>query len=103
MLTCRESSKRCLVSMLIGLVPIVAIGCGEDDGIGQRYPVSGKVTYKGEPVAKGTVGFVPMDSGGRVANGDLQPDGSYTLTTHTPRDGALPGKYRVSVSAVEID
>jgi hypothetical protein len=78
-------------------------GCGEDDGIGRRYPVSGKVTYKGEPVTKGTVGFVPMDSSGRAANGEIQSDGSYTLTTHAPRDGALPGKYRVSVSAVEVD
>src|SRR4051812_47562957 len=75
-------------------------GCGADDGIGQRYSVRGKVTYKGEPVTKGTVGFVPMDSSGRAAIGEIQPDGSYTLTTLIPLDGALPGKYRVSVSAV---
>jgi hypothetical protein len=79
-------------------------GCSSDDGIGTRYPVNGKVTLKGEPVAKGTVTFTPTDQGGgRTATGDLQSDGSYTLTTATPRDGALPGKYRIAISAVEID
>src|SRR5262249_20719765 len=69
-----------------------------------RYRVSGKVTYRGEPVTKGSVTFTPMDQGsGRTATGELQSDGSYTLTTATPGDGALPGKYRVSISAVEID
>jgi hypothetical protein len=78
-------------------------GCGEDDGIGQRYRASGVVTYNGNPVPKGTVTFVPEGGGGRVATGDLAEYGSFTLTTHTRGDGALAGKYRVTVLATEGD
>ena len=46
--------------------------------------------------------FVPEAGGNRVATGEIQPDGSYTLTTIAPRDGAIPGKYRVTITAEEI-
>jgi hypothetical protein len=100
----RSVLARGLVGLLVVLGLAIASGCGEDEGIGRRYPVSGKVTYKGEPVPKGTVSFTPADSKiGRHAGGDIQPDGSYRLTTLTPGDGALPGKYLVSVAAQEVD
>ena len=79
------------------------LGCGQDDGIGQRYPSSGVVMYKGNPVSKGTVTFVPEAGVGRVASGELAEDGSFTLTTHVRGDGALVGKYRVTVLALEQD
>jgi hypothetical protein len=79
------------------------IGCGGDDGIGQRFPVSGTVTYNGEPLKTGTVSFFPEDSNtGRGASGAILEDGSYTLTTQSPGDGAFGGKYKVAISAVEI-
>jgi hypothetical protein len=83
----------------IGL--LIGLGCGGDE-FQKRYPVSGKVTYKGEPVKKGSITFTPDSKEGRAANGNLV-DGSYTLTTHSPNDGALPGKYRVSIIAKEPD
>ena len=43
-------------------------GCG-DDGLPSRYSVSGKVTYKGEPVQKGKISFVPEVESGRGATG----------------------------------
>jgi len=81
-----------------------AAGCGEDDGIGKRYPVSGTVTYKGQPVPKATVVFSPADAQtGRPATSTTDSDGVYQLTTASPGDGALPGKYAVTVSAIERD
>lgn len=77
-------------------------GCGSDEGIGTRYPVRGKVTYKGAPLAKGTINFQALTPEGRGASGDIQ-GGEYSLTTQTPGDGALPGKYRVSIIAKEAD
>ena len=97
---------RRLAEALIGLVlvPLIMSGCGEDDGIGKRYPVSGTVTYRGQPVPKATVTFTPADAGsGRPATGTTDQDGYYSLSTASPGDGALPGKYAVTVSAVEID
>ncbi len=36
---------------------------------------------------------------GRQARAELQPDGTFTLTTLVANDGALPGEYRVVVLA----
>jgi hypothetical protein len=77
------------------------LGCSSDDGVGQRYSVSGTVTYKGKPLPKGTIGFQPEEKGAaRGASGEIV-DGAYSLTTQTPGDGAFPGKYKVTVAARE--
>ena len=39
----------------------LSAGCG-DDGYGRRYPVSGTVTYKGQPLKQGTITFTPADA-----------------------------------------
>jgi hypothetical protein len=83
---------------------LVLAGCSGDDGIGKRFPVSGKVTYDGKPLPTGTVNFLPEDpKTGRPATGEIQSDGSYTLTTQTPGDGAMGGKYKVAISAYSVD
>lgn len=65
--------------------------------------VRGVVTYNGQPVPKGLISFQTTAGDGRNATGLIQPDGSYELQTESPRDGALLGDYRVSVSAREDD
>ena len=76
-------------------------GCGPDDGLGKRLPVSGTVTYKGQPLASGNVSFMPEDlSIGRPASGVIE-GGSYRMTTMSPDDGVIPGKYRVAIGATE--
>jgi len=94
------SSRLAVVFAGFGL--LLALGCGDDTGLSRRYPVSGTVKYKGEPVAKGQITFAPTSADGRAANGDIV-DGSYSLTTATPGDGALPGSYNVTVVSVEAD
>ena len=86
----------------IALLPL--LGCGEDDGIGQRYSVSGKVTYKGELLKGGNVNFLPDAAGvsGRGASGVIKA-GYYSMTTLTPGDGVLPGKYKVGINANYTD
>jgi hypothetical protein len=82
----------------------VVLGCSGDDGLGTRYSVSGTVTYKGEPVPKARISFIPASKDGakQGASGEID-NGSYSLSTLTPGDGALPGEYRVTVSAREVD
>jgi hypothetical protein len=77
-------------------------GCGADDGLGERYPVRGTVSYNGKPLQKGRINFLSVSSTGRSAGGEIL-DGVYSLTTQDPGDGALPGKYRVSIVAKEPD
>ena len=81
---------------------LLVFGCSDDGGVGKRYRVSGTVTYKGAPLEKGVVNFIPEDRAGRGDGGQID-HGSYTLTTLHPKDGALPGKYKVTVDDRQID
>jgi hypothetical protein len=71
----------------------VSTGCGDKTG---AVPVTGKVSYNGEPLKNGTVMFIP-DGGGTAATGEIQPDGTFQLTTFRKDDGAVPGDYTVVV------
>ena len=61
--------------------------------------VNGKVTYKGKPVPQGTVTFIP-EGGGPSATGEIK-DGAFTMTTYSSRDGAILGKHKVVIVAME--
>ncbi len=84
-----------------GLVLIA--GCGDDFGLGKRYPVSGKVTYKDQPLEKGQISFIPVDPKETRAAGGTIENGRFSLTTATPGDGALPGKYKVTIRSEDVD
>jgi hypothetical protein len=93
---------RCTVAAAVGLLIGAISGCAESSiERPKTFPVGGKVTYKGQPVPKGTVTFQPDD--GQAAVGEIQADGSYRLTTFAPGDGALPGHHRVFVIANTAD
>jgi len=83
-----------------GLAVVLVIGCG-DDGLGKRYPVYGKVTYKDQPVADASIQFFPVGgpSNDRRGATGVVKDGSYTLSTQGGDDGAFPGEYQVSITA----
>ena len=77
------------------------VGCGSN-----LATVTGTVTLDGQPLAgsdkmSGTVQFSPEGGRGATAVGNLDQSGRYHLSTGS-RVGVLPGKYLVSVSAVEI-
>ncbi len=86
--------KRCLLVALLGV-----FGCG---GI-KTYPVQGVIRYKDgksvEPLARGAVEFEALEgeAKGRNARGDIQPDGSFSLTTFALGTGAVEGKHRVLI------
>jgi hypothetical protein len=85
--------------MFTGLLGLA--GCA-DDGLAKRYSVSGKVTYKGQPVANGLINFIAEASDGRSATGMIE-NGYYKLTTQDTNDGAFPGKYTVTIVAKTPD
>lgn len=81
----------------VGLLVCLLFGCGAAGS--KTAIVKGTVTFKGKPVPNGTVTFVPAS--GHHATGEIRPDGSYTLTSFRPGDGAVPGTYKVIVVAMQ--
>ncbi len=73
-------------------------GCGSSSGtLPSLIPVKGKVTYKGQPLTKGTIRFEP-DGYGRMATGKIQPDGTFVLSTLSKDDGVVAGFHKVYVN-----
>lgn len=97
-----ENAVKNLQRMVLFATAIAIIGCSGGDGLDKRYSVTGKVTYKGAPVEYGTINFMPDKPDGRGATGQIK-NGSYTLTTMDPDDGAFPGAYSVTIDALKAD
>ena len=75
---------------------IVVAGCG-----GSFIPTGGKVTYEdGTPVPAGGIVF---ETGNFMADGRIQPDGTYTLSSLKPGDGLPAGTYKVTISGTAYD
>jgi len=83
--------------VVLACASLVPVACGSTGPNMAR--VTGKVTYQGKPVPKGSVTFVSTAEGGRNATGQLDPEGNYTLQTEQPGDGALVGDYLVTIYA----
>jgi hypothetical protein len=96
------------IAIVLGVsAAVVVLGCGGDNsGLARRYKVTGNVTYKGAPIAKGNINFEPTKPPvpeGRHASGAIK-DGYYSLSTAGDgEDGALPGEYKVVILATDID
>ena len=60
-------------------------------------PVEGVVLLDGKPLVGATVQFVPQEKG-RDATGETDKSGQFVMSTFKPRDGVLPGSYKVVIS-----
>lgn len=80
---------------------LLAAGCSGGGPV--THSVSGTITYNDKPVADAQVGFVPIDTTGKVkpARGQTDAQGRYTLSTYLGPDqngsGAMAGSYQVTV------
>src|SRR5262245_32674893 len=64
------------------------------------YPVRGQVLVGGKPAPQAFVVFHPLDDDMPEAlrpYGHAGPDGSFTLTSYAPNDGAPAGEYAATV------
>lgn len=84
------------LAALIVAVGLLSTGCGSSGP--EMGRVSGKVTYKGEPLTQGTISFVPTNAERRSGSSRINSDGRYDLQTAEPGDGAEIGDYRVIIS-----
>ncbi len=82
-----------MLALLIGAASAVG-GCAPRRP--PTVPVRGTVTLDGMPLGGATVLFQPPS--GTPARAVTTDDGSFTLTTFEPGDGALVGRHRVAVT-----
>jgi hypothetical protein len=85
-------------TLLLAAALLPGGGCGRSSADPlPTVPVKGKVTYKGQPLVRGSVTFEPHGAG-REAFGEIGADGTYVLTTSKEGDGTVAGPHRVSVT-----
>lgn len=77
-------------------------GCGKSSAGPMTAPVSGVVTYQGQPVVGAAVAFYNLDPDGKAARGTTDANGKYKLSTFLGgasfKSGAQPGQYVVLVT-----
>ncbi|MBC7353154.1 MAG: carboxypeptidase regulatory-like domain-containing protein [Thermogutta sp.] len=79
------------------LVAFLALpGCGKKSPL-PLVKTTGQLMYKGQPVADASVMLSPLE-GQRAAVGKTDAQGRFELTTMNPRDGAMPGKYKIVIT-----
>jgi hypothetical protein len=94
-----------IVKRTLCLVALLAVGCGDESGIDEIYPVHGRISFDGQPLVEEstTVLFQPDaargNDGSLVAVGTVDGDGNYTVSTNG-KNGASPGWYTVVVTAL---
>lgn len=87
------------LTVRLGLALILSAsltGCGKSGP--EMAKVKGTVKFQGKPLTKGTVNFISTDPKRGNASANIGPDGSYSLQTLNPEDGAELGDYNVVVS-----
>jgi len=89
-----------VVAAILLTLPAVT-GCGGNPAALETAPVEGRVTLDGEPVSQGIVRFNP--DRGRAGKGAIQADGTFTISTYAPGDGAVVGRHRVAIVAQQSD
>ena len=98
----RSYRPRCIpATLLMFFVVLLTMGCAKPAGLPNMVHVRGQVIYQGEPLRSGTVVYVPRSPDeGRQARGEIQPDGTFVLTTLRPGDGVQTGEYDIAVVAL---
>ena len=80
--------------LLVGLS--TSAGCNGRQGC---VPVSGRVLLDGKPIHGGTIRIVPAKN--RRAEGAIDAEGQFVLTTYEQGDGCVRGEHAVEVLGAE--
>ena len=96
-----------LVALLCVGVMITIAGCGASTP--PTTPITGTVTYDGEPLEGATITMTPEagSTGSRSASGTSDASGNFIIKTVFPDgstgDGAVAGSYTIRVSKLEVE
>jgi hypothetical protein len=93
--------------MIIGsrwlAILVITCGCAKSVKLPPTVPVSGTVTYNGQPLEGATVTFMPADrTTGKTASGISDAQGNFEMETFVAgavkAKGALAGDYQVTIA-----
>jgi hypothetical protein len=90
----------CRVVLIVLAAPAVGGCSAAQDQRPKLVPVRGVVRYNGKPLDAARVTFTNAALG-ISAYALTGPDGTFTLTTFQPGDGAAPGKYQIAVTKAQ--
>ncbi len=87
------------LGLLVGVSTGFAGCAGGANDAPETVAAKGTVTVAGTPIPKLSVAFIPAS--GKVATGETDDQGIFTLTTNQPGDGAMVGTYTVAITPIE--
>jgi hypothetical protein len=83
------------------LAAVLLVGCSSSRGptLPTAVEAKGRILLpSGQPLDGGRVELKPTGSPGVEAFADIEPNGTFTLMTYQPGDGAIPGSYKLTIS-----
>lgn len=101
-------SRRRFVAAAILIPSLLALaGCGKADVRVDTFPVTGSLTLDGKAPAGAKLIFHPLqlegETLGAAPNARVKDDGSFSVSSYQPGDGAPPGEYTVTVVWRKVD
>jgi hypothetical protein len=90
-------------SLLLTVLLLAVVSCSSSENDRKSvYPVRGKVFYKNKPAYKAFVTFKPVNEPATPKDprphGEVEKDGSFSLSTFGDKDGAPAGEYLVLIT-----
>lgn len=93
------------IAVAFSVLTLFLSGCGEKlpKGMPKPVPCEIVVTQEGKPLAEAIIGLSPADDAKWDAVGKTDAAGKAVVFTMDKYQGAVPGKYKVTVTKTEID
>ena len=82
-----------MIRFAVPLLLVFLTGCGNAN----TTAVEGQVLLDGKPFAGASIQFVAQGKG-HDATGETDKEGHFIMSTFEPKDGMLPGSYKVVIS-----
>src|SRR5688572_22586531 len=90
--------QRALVTRLLCCTSVLLCVCGCSEDEPPLYPVRGALVYKGKSIPKAELVLHPLFEGpGWMPVAVVDENGSSAASTRLPGDGALAGRYKLTV------
>src|SRR5207247_5472278 len=89
---------RGVLRLSLSLTLLFCVACGSAKR--KLYPVRGKVLCDGQPTEGALITLRALDASqpfDKLPSARVKADGSFSIGTYDPEDGAPPGDYKVSI------